>query len=175
MFQSQGVIILYYLFRYLNGIFQLKIKLCLSVISTLYYFSRIRLSCAVPRISQGPHIYCFTVSLFFTCCFCVLLFFSFCNWILFHLSYSLRTVSHSFKSSFFGPYSHRCETRKSRSCVLGNKSLLAVIFQLFCSQFWHQITGQVKPFSSHKEIQWAYPAPSLSGLDCFGCNSITLG
>lgn len=80
--QNQEVVILCYLFRNLNGLFQLKPKLCLSVISTWHYLSKIRMNCAVPKILESPHLYsCFTVSLFSSCCFCVLLFFSLWSWI----------------------------------------------------------------------------------------------
>lgn len=145
----------------------------------LYNFSKIRMRCAVPSTLHCYHLYsCFTVSLVFTCCFCVLLFFSLCTGHLFPLLCTLSTVCPSFKYlifCIFCPYSQRCETRKNKIFILRNRSLLAVILQLFCSQFWHRATGQVKPVFSHKKVQWACAAPSLFGLDCLCCNSATQG
>lgn len=109
----------------------------------------------------------FSPAAFVCCCFS-----SSVTGLFFHLSCSLCTVSHSFKSCIFCLYSHGCEMRKSRSCVLRNNTCSDLV--LFCSQFWHWTTGQVKPFFLTKEIQ-CVSASSLSGLDCLCFNSTTLG
>lgn len=95
-----GGCILYYLFQILNDCFQLKIRLCLSLISTLYCFSKIKLTCRVPNTLHCSQLCsCFTVFVCFSLATFVWYYFSpSLTGFLFPLSCSLLTVSPVVKS-----------------------------------------------------------------------------